>query len=103
MDFDYIVIGSGSSGCPLTARLLEKGMKVLLVEAGKRERIPVTRLPAALIHTVGNPRYDWCYQTEPDPTRDGLTEAWPRGKVPGGSSAINGMIFIRGAKQDYDA
>lgn len=103
MDFDYIVIGSGSAGSPLTARLLEKGMKVLLIEAGKRERIPITRLPAALIHTVGNPRYDWCYKTEPDPTRKGLTEAWPRGKVPGGSSAINGMIFIRGAKQDYDA
>lgn len=103
MDFDYIVIGSGSAGSPLTARFLEKGMKVLLIEAGKRERIPITRLPAALIHTVGNPRYDWCYKTEPDPTRDGLVEAWPRGKVPGGSSAINGMIFIRGAKQDYDA
>ncbi|MCB5205145.1 GMC family oxidoreductase N-terminal domain-containing protein [Neorhizobium sp. T786] len=103
MDFDYIVIGSGSAGCPLTARLLEKGMKVLLVEAGKRERLPITRLPAALIHTVGNSRYDWCYKTEPDPTRGGLIEAWPRGKVPGGSSAINGMIFIRGAKHDYDA
>lgn len=103
MDFDYIVIGSGSAGCPLAARLLEKGQKVLLVEAGKRERLPITRLPAALIHTVGNPRYDWCYQTEPDPTRNDMTEAWPRGKVPGGSSAINGMIFIRGAKQDYDA
>lgn len=103
MDFDYIVIGSGSAGSPLTARLLDKGMKVLLIEAGKRERIPITRLPAALIHTVGNPRYDWCYKTEPDPTRNGLVEAWPRGKVPGGSSAINGMIFIRGAKQDYDA
>lgn len=102
MDLDYIVVGSGSAGCPLTARLLEKGMKVLLVEAGKRERIPITRLPAALMHTVGNSRYDWCYTTEPDPTRNGLTEAWPRGKVPGGSSAINGMIFIRGAKRDYD-
>jgi len=103
MEFDYIVIGSGSSGCPLTARLLEKNASVLLVEAGKRERLHITRLPAALIHTVGNKRYDWSYQTEPDPTRNGLVEKWPRGRVPGGSSAINGMIFIRGAARDYDA
>ncbi len=103
MEYDYIVIGSGSAGCPLAARLVEKNASVLLVEAGKREKLHLTRLPAALIHTVGNKRYDWSYETEPDPTRDGLVEKWPRGRVPGGSSAINGMIFIRGAARDYDA
>lgn len=103
MEFDYIVVGSGSAGSPLTARLVEKGASVLLLEAGKREKLHLTRVPAALMHTIGNKRYDWNYVTEPDPSRDGLTESWPRGRVPGGSSAINGMIFIRGAAADYDA
>jgi choline dehydrogenase len=103
MEHDYIVVGSGSSGSPLAARLVERGASVLLVEAGKRERLNFTHIPAALIHTIGKKRYDWNFQTEPDPTRNGLVEAWPRGRVPGGSSAINGMIFIRGAASDYDA
>ncbi|HWK63671.1 MAG TPA: GMC family oxidoreductase N-terminal domain-containing protein [Rhizobiaceae bacterium] len=103
MEFDYIVVGSGSAGSPLVARLVEKGASVLLLEAGKREKIHLTRVPAALMHTIGNKRYDWNYVTEPDPSRNGLQESWPRGRVPGGSSAINGMIFIRGAAADYDA
>ncbi|TPJ58038.1 GMC family oxidoreductase N-terminal domain-containing protein [Mesorhizobium sp. B2-6-1] len=103
MEFDYIVVGSGSAGSPLTARLVEKGASVLLLEAGKREKLHLTRVPAALMYTIGNNRYDWNYVTEPDPSRNGLQEAWPRGRVPGGSSAINGMIFIRGAAADYDA
>jgi choline dehydrogenase len=103
MEFDYIVVGSGSAGSPLAARLVEKGASVLLLEAGKREKLHLTRVPAALMHTIGNKRYDWNYVTEPDPTRNGLQESWPRGRVPGGSSAINGMIFIRGAAADYDA
>jgi len=103
MEFDYILVGSGSAGSPLAARLVERGAKVLLLEAGKRERLHLTRVPAALMHTIGNGRYDWNYMTEPDPSRNGLREPWPRGRVPGGSSAINGMIFIRGAPNDYDA
>lgn len=103
MEFDYIVVGSGSAGSPLAARLVEKGASVLLLEAGKREKLHLTRIPAALVHTIGNKRYDWNYVTEPDPSRNGLQESWPRGRVPGGSSAINGMIFIRGAAADYDA
>lgn len=103
MQYDYIVIGSGSAGCPLTARLVEKGASVLLIEAGRKERINLTHIPAALVKTIGNKRYDWKFETEPDPTRDGLVEAWPRGKVPGGSSAINGMIFIRGTANDFNA
>ncbi|TPL46687.1 choline dehydrogenase [Mesorhizobium sp. B2-4-2] len=103
MEFDYIVVGSGSAGSPLAARLVEKGASVLLLEAGKSEKLHLTRVPAALMHTIGNVRYDWNYVTEPDPSRNGLQESWPRGRVPGGSSAINGMIFIRGAAADYDA
>ncbi len=103
MEFDYIIVGSGSAGSPLAARLIEKGASVLLLEAGKRERLHLTRVPGALMHTIGNDRYDWNYITEPDPSRNGLQEPWPRGRVPGGSSAINGMIFIRGAARDYDA
>lgn len=100
---DYVVVGAGSAGSAVAARLLEKGASVVLLEAGKREKLGMTKIPAALLYTIGNKRYDWCYQTEPDPSREGLVEAWPRGKVPGGSSAINGMIFIRGAARDYDA
>ncbi|MGZ9724118.1 GMC family oxidoreductase [Rhizobium miluonense] len=103
MEFDYIIVGSGSSGSPLAARLVEKKASVLLIEAGKRERLNLTHLPAMLIHTIGKKRYDWNYETQPDPTRDDLVETWPRGRIPGGSSAINGMIFIRGAAADYDA
>lgn len=103
MEFDYIVVGSGSAGSPVAARLVEKGARVLLLEAGKREKLHVTRVPASSMYTVGNKRYDWNYTTEPDPTRNGLQESWPRGRVPGGSSAINGMIFIRGAQSDFEA
>ncbi|SIT56064.1 Choline dehydrogenase, a flavoprotein [Mesorhizobium prunaredense] len=103
MEFDYIVVGSGSAGSPVAARLVEKGARVLLLEAGKREKLRITRIPASSVHTVGNQRYDWAYISEPDPTRHGLQELWPRGRVPGGSSAINGMIFVRGAQTDFDA
>ncbi|MDA9473888.1 hypothetical protein XI03_05050 [Bradyrhizobium sp. CCBAU 65884] len=103
MEFDYIVVGSGSAGCPLAARLVERKQSVLLLEAGKKERLNLSHVPGALVHTIGNKRYDWAYKTEPDPSRGGVVEDWPRGKVPGGSSAINGMIFIRGAARDYDA
>lgn len=70
--------------------------------SGKSEKLNITSVPAALLYTIGNERYDWKYQTEPDPTRDGLVEAWPRGRVPGGSSAINGMIYVRARAADFD-
>lgn len=103
MEADFVVVGAGSAGSVLAARLSEDpACRVLLVEAGKRESLHITRLPAAIMRTIGNPRYDWAYTSEPDPTRDNQSELWPRGKVPGGSSSINGMIFIRGAREDFD-
>jgi choline dehydrogenase len=102
--FDFVVVGAGSSGCALAARLAERpDVTVCVLEAGKEHWPKISAIPAAVLHTVGNPRYDWRFTSEPDPTRNGMTESWPRGLGPGGSSLINGMIFVRGAPRDFDA
>lgn len=101
--FDYIVVGGGSAGCVVAARLSEDpGTSVLLVEAGPRDRNPWLHVPSGFFKTINNPRYDWRYLTEPEPHLNGRRIAWPRGRVLGGSSAINGLIYIRGHPDDFN-
>ena len=101
--FDYIVVGAGSAGCAVANRLTEHpDTRVLLLEAGGADRSLYIRMPAAIIRAIGNPKIDWCYQAEPDPSRNDRVDLWPAGKTLGGSSSINGMLFVRGAADDFD-
>lgn len=104
MEFDFIIVGAGSAGCALANRLTTSGKHtVLLLEAGLSDRNPLLRIPMlGSFLGVGNPKYDWMYETAPDPTREGRTEIWPRGKLLGGSSSINGTIYVRGERDDYN-
>ncbi|MFY8195983.1 MAG: GMC family oxidoreductase, partial [Novosphingobium sp.] len=99
---DIIVIGGGSAGAAMTGRLASAGLKVTLVEAGVSDRHFRSRIPALTSSIVQNPAFDWCYQVEPDASLGGRTDIWPAGKLLGGGSALNGMMFIRGHKWDYD-
>ena len=104
MNWDYIIVGAGSAGCALAHRLsADPSIRVLLLEAGPPDRSPYIHVPAALIKAIGNPRYDWCLLAEPDASRHGQVDLWPAGRTLGGSSSINGMLFVRGARSDYDA
>lgn len=101
--FDYIVIGAGSAGCVLASRLSEDpAVRVLLLEAGPPDRSLWIHLPIGYGKTMWNRTYNWCFQTAPEPSMNGRRIYWPRGKTLGGSSAINGLIYIRGQKEDYD-
>jgi len=103
MEFDYVVVGAGSAGCVLANRLSASGRhRVLLLEAGPRDRYPWLHIPIGYAKTMFHPRYNWCYDTEPDPGMNGRSIYWPRGKVLGGSSAINGLIYVRGQPEDYE-
>lgn len=101
--YDYVVIGAGSAGCVLANRLsAAPSRRVLLLEAGPPDRNPFIAIPAGISQTYVHPTLNWGYLTEPEPQLGGRRIYWPRGKTLGGSSAINGMIYIRGQAQDYD-
>ena len=102
-EFDYVVIGAGSAGCLLANRLsADAGTRVLLLEAGGEDNYFWIHVPVGYLYTIGNPRTDWCYRTDPDPGLNGRSIGYARGKVLGGCSSINAMIYMRGQKSDYD-
>jgi choline dehydrogenase len=101
--FDYIIVGAGSAGCVLANRLTESGRhRVLLLEAGPADRNPWIHVPIGYAKLFRNPRVNWLYETEPEPELDNRRIIQPRGKVLGGSSSINGLVYIRGQKEDFD-
>ncbi len=101
--YDYIVVGAGSAGCVLANRLSQDPQtRILLLEAGGRDLNPWIHIPVGYFKTMHNPKTDWCYVTEPDQGIAGRQLQWPRGKVLGGSSSLNGLLYVRGQKEDYD-
>jgi choline dehydrogenase-like flavoprotein len=101
--WDYAIVGAGAAGCILASRLSEDpNVRVLLLEAGARRRSPLLSIPAGETLFIGDPRYDWSFETEPDPTLNGRRLRIPRGRLLGGSNAINGMLFVRGQRADFD-
>jgi choline dehydrogenase len=102
-NFDYVIVGAGTAGCVLANRLSEDGRhRVLLLEAGPRDRYPWIHIPIGYGKTVFHPRYNWRFETEPDAGMAGRRLYWPRGRGLGGSSSINGLIYVRGQREDYD-
>ena len=102
-EFDVVVVGGGSAGCVLSARLTENPkVSLCVIEAGGRDRNPWIHIPMGFGKLVPNPKMNWGYETEPEPGLGGRTVIWPRGKVLGGSGSINGLVFLRGAPTDYD-
>ena len=102
MQADYVIVGAGSAGCAMAYRLAEAGKDVLVIEYGGTDAGPLIQMPAALSYPMNMSHYDWGLKTEPEPHLGGRQLVTPRGKVIGGSSSINGMIYVRGHALDYD-
>ena len=103
MDADYIVVGAGSAGCVVASRLSEDpSCRVVLIEAGPKDSFFWIRVPIGYAPTLEDKRFNWRYETEPEPFLGGRRISWPRGKVLGGSSSINGLVYVRGQAADYD-
>lgn len=100
MSWDYIIVGAGSAGCALAYELVRAGRAVLVIEAGGADRSPFIKVAAGQVRACAD--HDWGYQSQPDPSRNGATENWIRGRVLGGSSSINGTMFVRGTAADFD-
>ncbi|WP_248799686.1 GMC family oxidoreductase [Pseudomonas sp. MWU13-2105] len=103
LPYDYVIVGAGPAGCVLANRLsADPQNHVLLLEAGGQDNYPWIHVPVGYLYCIGNPRTDWCFKTEAQPGLQGRNLGYPRGKVLGGSSSINGMIYMRGQAGDYD-
>ncbi len=102
MEADFVIVGAGSAGCAMAFRLSEAGASVLVIEHGGTDAGPFIQMPAALSFPMNMKRYDWGYQSEPEPHLGGRRLVCPRGKVIGGSSSINGMVYVRGHAMDFD-
>jgi choline dehydrogenase-like flavoprotein len=102
-EFDYIIVGAGTAGCVLANRLTEDAdVSVLLLEAGGKDDYHWIHVPVGYLYCIGNPRTDWLYKTQAEPGLNGRALSYPRGRVLGGCSSINGMIYMRGQREDYD-
>ena len=103
MRYDFVIVGGGSAGSALANRLSAKtGNRVLLIEAGGSDRYIWVHVPVGYLYCIGNPRTDWLYRTAPEKGLGGRSIAYPRGKLLGGCSSVNGMIYMRGQAADYD-
>ena len=102
MEADFVIIGAGSAGCAMAYRLSATGASVLVIEFGGTDAGPLIQMPGALSYPMNMARYDWGYKSEPEPHLGGRRLACPRGKVIGGSSSINGMVYVRGHARDFD-
>jgi choline dehydrogenase len=102
MRADYVVVGAGSAGCVVASRLSETGASVILLEAGPSDWHPMIHIPAGMRSLIRNPLVNWNFTTEPEKGTGERRMEWPRGRVMGGSSSINGMLYVRGAPADFD-